>query len=165
MHANQEMFTAEMQELFGILQSNNIFNHSNSLKKKKSCDHLNWYRENWKQFNNHTEENIYALWIDGKLPQLHKEDLKISTVHFAFNGEKWTAVPPKFKNKATMSTLTTPGNLSRCNKARKENHRCTDENGINTTCLSLEMTWFSMKKITNIPENKSLLIRSNKYVQ
>ena len=34
MHANQEMFTAEMQELFGILQSNNIFNHSNSLKKK-----------------------------------------------------------------------------------------------------------------------------------
>ena len=92
MHANQEMFTAEMQELFGILQSNNIFNHSNSLKKKKSCDHLNWYRENWKQFNNHTEENIYALWIDGKLSQLHKEDLKISTVHFAFNGEKWTAV-------------------------------------------------------------------------
>lgn len=35
MHANQEMFTAEMQELFGILKSNNIFNHSNSLKKKK----------------------------------------------------------------------------------------------------------------------------------
>ena len=52
-----------------------------------------------------------------------------STANIALNGEKQTAAPPpKFKNKAKMSTLTTPGNLSRCNKARKENHRCTDQN-------------------------------------